>query len=200
MTVETHPFSLMDLPFEYDALEPAISQDILRFHYDKHHKGYVDNLNKLVKGTMFEEWSLEDIISSAKGPLYNNAAQVWNHDFYWKSLRPFNENNYPPEDVETLISKYWDTFANFKAEFEKKGAQHFGSGWVWLCQHPDGSLFTYDSHDAHNPLNDPLVNPLMVVDLWEHAYYLQYKNDRKAYLSSIWTLINWDFVLSNIER
>lgn len=188
-------FQQTDLPYARDALEPAISKETLDFHYGKHHKGYVDNLNKLIRDTHYEDMSLVQIVQASKGTIFNNAAQVWNHEFQWKCLTP--EQSQMPEDLEQLISRYWGSVEVFETEFKTKAAKHFGSGWAWLCQHPDGSLFTQTSPDAETPIVDPLITPLLVVDLWEHAYYIDYRNDRKEYLDKVWSIINWQFVRDN---
>lgn len=194
-------FELMKLPYDEDALEPVISKETIGFHYGKHHAGYVKNLNKLVEGTQYEDMSLDEIINTAPGgPVFNNAAQVWNHDFYWKSLTPNNPDvgQVIPPELEETIKKYWSDVDTLKTEFKTKATKHFGSGWAWLCLHPDGSLFTQTSPDAETPIIDPLIVPLLVVDLWEHAYYLQYKNDRGEYIDQVWTLINWESVAANL--
>lgn len=183
----------MKLPFERDALEPVISKEIIDYHYGKHHKGYVDNLNQLIKGTEFERKSLEDIIrksSKEEGykPIFNNAAQVYNHNLYWESLRVGDEIK---PAIEDRVSRYYGSLDGLKETVKQAATKHFGSGWVWICQHEDESLFVQDTHDAGTPVIDPLVTPLIVIDLWEHAYYLDYKNDRAAYIDAIWPIINW---------
>ena len=192
---------LMKLPYERDALAPIISKEMIDYHYGKHHQGYVDNLNKLIEGTSYEDMSLEDIIreahvQQAKGmdaSLFNNAAQVYNHNLYWESLRPeepVGKGMFP--GTEDRISRYYGSVDGLKETIKLAATKHFGSGWVWVCQHEDESLFVRDTHDAGTPITDPLVTPLLVIDLWEHAYYLEYKNDRAAYIEAIWPIINWD--------
>ena len=204
-------FELMKLPYERDALTPIISKETIDYHYGKHHKGYVDNLNKLVEGTAYEDMSLEDIIreSSAQNrigykvdtgetimdtnALFNNAAQVYNHDLYWESLRPEEPvGSGMFAKSEDRINRYYGSVDGLKQTIKQAATKHFGSGWVWICQHEDESLFVKDTHDAGTPVVDHLVTPLLVIDLWEHAYYLEYKNDRAAYIDAIWPIINWD--------
>lgn len=194
-------FEQSKLPYDRDALEPVISKETLDFHYGKHHAAYVKNLNNLIKGTQYEDMSLTEIIQTAPaGTVFNNAAQVWNHEFQWNSLTPNNPEvgKVVPDAVEEYISLFWSDMETFKTEFITKATKHFGSGWAWLNLHPDGSLFTQTSPDADTPIVDPLITPIFVVDLWEHAYYIDYRNDRAEYLDKVWTLINWEFAASNL--
>lgn len=195
-------FELMKLPYARDALEPAISKETISYHYGKHHQGYVDNLNKLIKGTAYEDMKLEEIVreASAQTPrnektnsLHNNAAQVYNHNLYWNSLRPDEPvGTGMSKAAEAYISEYWGSVDHLKETITNVSTKLFGSGWVWICKHEDDSPFVRATHDAGTPLDDPLVTPLLVIDVWEHAYYLQYKNDRSAYIDAIWPVINWD--------
>jgi Fe-Mn family superoxide dismutase len=200
----TKMIELMKLPYERDALAPVITKEMIDFHYGKHHQGYVDNLNKLIKGTAYEDMSLEDIIREAASqqeyfgdgrpnPLFNNAAQVYNHNLYWESLRPEEPvGSGMSTKAEDRINRYYGSVDGLKETIKKSASRHFGSGWVWICEHEDESLFVQDTHDAGTPIVDPLVKPLLVIDVWEHAYYLEYKNDRAAYVDAIWPILNWD--------
>lgn len=190
-------FELMKLPYDRDALAPVITEEMINYHYGKHHKGYVDNLNKLVEGTAYEDMSLEEIIREGSTQedkaLFNNAAQVYNHDLYWNSLRPEEPvGSGMFAKSEERIGRYYGSVDGLKETVKQTATKHFGSGWVWICQHEDESLFVRDTHDAGTPITDPLVTPLLVIDLWEHAYYLEYKNDRAAYIDAIWPVLNWD--------
>ena len=193
---------LMKLPYAQDALEPAISKETISYHYGKHHQGYVDNLNKLIKDTAYEDMELKEIVreASAQTPrndktnsLFNNAAQVYNHNLYWNSLKPDEPVGIGmSKAAEAYISEYWGSVDRLKETITNVSTKLFGSGWVWICKHEDDSPFVRATHDAGTPLDDPLVTPLLVIDVWEHAYYLQYKNDRSAYIDAIWPVINWD--------
>ena len=193
-------FELMKLPYERNALAPIITEEMIDYHYGKHHQGYVDNLNKLIKDTAYEDMSLEEIIREAASqqeyfgdgrpnPLFNNAAQVYNHNIYWESLRPKADIE---DAAKERIERYYGSVDGFKQTIKQSATKHFGSGWVWVCEHEDESLFIRDTHDAATPIVDPLVKPLLVIDVWEHAYYLEYKNDRAAYIDAIWPILNWD--------
>ena len=183
-----------ELPYAIDALEPAISKTTIEFHYGKHEKAYIDNLNKLIKGTEYEDMALEEIIKSAKGPLFNNASQAWNHIFYFFSFSPEGRRE-PSGKLRETIDKQFGSFAKFKEEFEKAGVGIFGSGWVWLSKDNDGKLFITQSSNAGNPLTDGLT-PLLTFDVWEHAYYLDYQNRRADALHKLWDIIDWDVVES----
>ena len=184
------------LPYAKDALEPVISAETLEYHYGKHHQTYVNNLNNMVPGTEYENASLEDIIRKAEGGLFNNAAQVWNHTFYWNCLSP-DGGGEPGGALGEAIDKAFGSFDDFKAEFQKAGAGNFGSGWTWLVKDGDGVAIV-NTDDAGNPLRDGKT-PLLTVDVWEHAYYIDYRNARPKYLEEIWKIINWDFVSGNYE-
>jgi Fe-Mn family superoxide dismutase len=192
MAIELPP-----LPYEKNALEPHISAETLEFHYGKHHQAYVTNLNNLIKGTEFESASLEDIIKKSSGGVFNNAAQVWNHTFYWHSMRSPRDDNAPSGKLADAISKAFGSFDKFKEEFTKSGVGNFGSGWTWLVQRPDGSLGIVNTSNAATPITGS-DKPLFTVDVWEHAYYIDYRNARPKYLESFWNLVNWDFAAKNL--
>ena len=180
------------LPYEKNALEPHISAETLEYHYGKHHKAYVDNLNKLIAGTEFENMALEDIIRKAQGGMFNNAAQVWNHTFYWNCLSPKGGGE-PSGKLGEAITKTFGSFTAFKEEFSKTAIGTFGSGWAWLVQRPDGAVALVSTSNAATPLtgND---KPLLTCDVWEHAYYIDYRNARPKYVEAFWNLVNWEFV------
>jgi len=185
-------FELPALPYEKDALEPHISKETLEYHYGKHHNTYVTKLNGMVEGTENADKSLEEIIKSASGGLFNNAAQVWNHTFYWNCLSP-NGGGEPTGAVADAISKAFGSFEDFKKEFNEKAAGNFGSGWTWLVKKSDGSVAIVNTDDAATPITTSDV-PVLTVDVWEHAYYIDYRNSRPDYLAAFWKLVNWDFV------
>ncbi|MEJ2603615.1 MAG: Fe-Mn family superoxide dismutase [Gammaproteobacteria bacterium] len=185
------------LPYAKDALQPVISAETLEYHYGKHHQAYVNNLNNMIPGTEYENASLEDIIRKADGGLFNNAAQVWNHTFYWNCLSP-NGGGEPSGDLAGAIDKAFGSFDKFRDDFNKAGAGNFGSGWTWLVKDGDGAVSIVNTDDAGNPLRDGLT-PLLTVDVWEHAYYIDYRNARPKYLDAIWKIINWDFVGGNYD-
>ncbi|EKE82814.1 superoxide dismutase [Idiomarina xiamenensis] len=189
-------FELPALPYEKNALEPHISAETLEYHYGKHHAAYVSKLNDAIKGTSDENKSLEDIIKSSKGGLFNNAAQVWNHTFYWHCLSP-NGGGKPSGDLAQAIDKAFGSFDKFKEEFSAQAAGNFGSGWTWLVKKSDGSVAIVNTDDAETPVTDSSVTPLMTVDVWEHAYYIDYRNARPDYLKAFWNLVNWEFVAKN---
>jgi len=182
------------LPYAKDALEPVISAETLEYHYGKHHQTYVNNLNNMIPGTEYENASLEDIIRKAEGGLFNNAAQVWNHTFYWNCLSP-DGGGEPGGALGEAIDKAFGSFDKFKEEFQKAGAGNFGSGWTWLVKDGDGVAIV-NTDDAENPLRDGKT-PILTVDVWEHAYYIDYRNARPKYLEAIWKIINWDYVSGN---
>ncbi|HWK60930.1 MAG TPA: superoxide dismutase [Fe] [Eoetvoesiella sp.] len=189
-------FTLPPLPYALDALAPTISKETLEFHYGKHHQAYVTNLNNLVPGTEFESASLEDIVKKASGGIFNNAAQVWNHTFYWNSLSP-NGGGEPTGKLLTAINAKWGSVAAFKEAFNKSAAGNFGSGWTWLVKKADGSLDIVNTSNAATPLTTSDV-ALLTCDVWEHAYYIDYRNARPKYLESYWNLVNWDFAAKNL--
>jgi Fe-Mn family superoxide dismutase len=186
---------LPPLPFARDALEPVISAETIDFHYGKHHQAYVTNLNNLVPGTEFEDAPLEDIVMKAEGGLFNNAAQVWNHTFYWNCLSP-NGGGQPSGNLGAAIQRSFGSFDEFKDAFIKSAVGNFGSGWTWLVKNHDGSVAIVNTSNAANPMRDGLT-PLLTIDVWEHAYYIDYRNARPKYLDEIWKLVNWDFVAVN---
>lgn len=186
------------LPFAQDALAPVISAETLDYHYGKHHNAYVTNLNNLVPGTEFENSSLEEIIMKASGGVFNNAAQVWNHTFYWNCLSP-NGGGVPSGALASAIDSAFGSFDNFKAEFTKAAATNFGSGWTWLVKNADGSLAIASTTNAGTPMTSGQT-ALLTVDVWEHAYYVDYRNARPKYLEEIWNIFNWDFVADNFAK
>ncbi|MCG6970779.1 MAG: superoxide dismutase [Fe] [Gammaproteobacteria bacterium] len=188
---------LPPLPYANDALQPHISAETIEFHYGKHHQTYVNNLNNLVKGGEFENASLEDIIKKSSGGMFNNAAQVWNHTFYWNCLSP-NGGGEPTGAVADAINKAFGSFADFKEKFSTSAATNFGSGWTWLVQNSDGSVEIFNTSNAGTPMTEG-KKALLTVDVWEHAYYIDYRNARPKYLEAFWNLVNWDFVAKNME-
>lgn len=182
------------LPYASDSLAPAISQETIDFHYGKHEKAYIDNLNKLIKGTEFDNEDLEEVIRRADGPLFNNASQAWNHIFYFFSFSP-DGGGEPSGELADAIRRDFGSFEKFKEEFEKAGVSLFGSGWVWLSRDQDGRLFISQEPNAGNPLRKGLT-PLLTFDVWEHAYYLDYQNRRADALKSLWDIIDWDMIES----
>jgi len=186
---------LPELPYARDALEPVISAETIDYHYGKHHQAYVTNLNKLVPGTAFENASLEDIVMQADGGIFNNAAQVWNHTFYWKGLSPDGSDE-PTGALAEAIDQAFGSFAAFKEAFVNSAVGNFGSGWTWLVKNKDGGVEIVNTSNAANPMRDG-KSPLLTIDVWEHAYYIDYRNARPKYLDEIWSLVNWDFVAAN---
>lgn len=178
------------LPYEMDALAPHISKETLEYHYGKHHKAYVDNLNKLAAGTEFDGSSLEDIIKKANGGIFNNAAQIWNHSFYWQSLSPQGGGE-PTGALADKINSTFGSFSEFKEKFSTTAATTFGSGWAWLVKTASGDLDIVSTSNAGNPLTDNL-QPLLTCDVWEHAYYIDYRNARPKYIEAFWSLVNWN--------
>jgi len=188
-------YELPALPYAMNALEPTISQETLEYHYGKHHQTYVTNLNNLVPGTEFENASLEDIVMKSSGGVFNNAAQIWNHTFYWNCLSP-NGGGAPSGDLAAAIDKAFGSFDEFKKALSTSAATNFGSGWTWLVKNSEGGVEIVNTSNAANPMTDGKT-PLLTVDVWEHAYYIDYRNARPKYLEEIWKLINWDFVAGN---
>ena len=186
---------LPELPYALDALAPHISKETLEFHYGKHHQTYITNLNNLIKGTEFENMSLEDITKKSSGGMFNNAAQVWNHTFYWMGLSPKGGGE-PTGALGDAITKKWGSFAKFKEEFTKTAVGTFGSGWGWLVKKADGSLDLVSTSNAGTPLIGA-DKPLLTCDVWEHAYYVDYRNARPKYVEAFWNLVNWEFVAKN---
>ena len=191
MAIELPP-----LPYDRTALEPHISGETIDFHYGKHHQAYVTNLNKLIAGTEFESMDLEAIVRKAQGGMFNNAAQVWNHTFYWNCLSP-NGGGEPAGRLAEAINKAFGSFAAFKEQFTNTAITTFGSGWAWLVQRPDGSLGLVSTPNAATPLTGP-DKPLLTCDVWEHAYYIDYRNARPKYVEAFWNLANWEFAASQM--
>lgn len=189
---------LPDLPYAVDALAPHISKETIDYHYGKHHQTYVTNLNNLIKGTEFADLSLEDIIKKSSGGIFNNAAQVWNHTFYWNCLKP-KGGGQPSGKLAEALNKNFGSFDKFKEEFTKTAVTTFGSGWAWLVKNPDGNLALISTSNAGTPLTSNQV-PLLTCDVWEHAYYIDYRNARPKYLEMFWNLVNWDFVTQRLNQ
>ncbi len=188
-------FELPALPYADDALEPHISAETIGFHYGKHHQTYVTNLNNLVPGTEFEGLSLEEIIMKSSGGVFNNAAQIWNHTFYWNGLTPNGKDEVDGE-LAAAINAAFGSFDAFKESFTKSCVTNFGSGWTWLVKNASGDLEIVNTSNAGCPLTDGLT-PLLTCDVWEHAYYIDYRNARPKYVETFWKLVNWDFVADN---
>ena len=184
---------LPKLPYEMNALEPHISQKTLEFHYGKHHNGYVNNLNKLIAGTPFEGKSLEEIVKTSQGGMFNNAAQVWNHTFYWNCLTPNPKKTAPTGKLMDAIVRDFGSFDAFKEKFVNACVTLFGSGWAWLVADKDGKLSIVQTSNAQTPLTEGL-KPLLVCDVWEHAYYLDFQNLRANYVNEFWAIINWESI------
>ena len=188
---------LADLPYAMDALEPHISEKTLSFHYGKHHAAYVDKLNKAVENTEFDDKTLEEIIMTASGGIFNNAAQAWNHAFYWLCLSP-QGGDIADNPIGRVIERDFNSLDEFKKQFSNKAAGLFGSGWTWLVMNQQGKLEIMNTSNADNPLCQGL-SPLLTCDVWEHAYYLDYQNVRVDYLQAFWKLVNWQFVSEQYE-
>ncbi len=186
---------LPNLPYALDALQPHISKETLEYHYGKHHQTYVTNLNNLVKGTEFENATLEEIIKKSSGGIFNNSAQVWNHTFYWHCLSP-NGGGEPNGLLLDAINKKWGSFDEFKKAFTQTCVGTFGSGWGWLVKTIDGDLDLVSTSNAQTPLTSA-NKPLLTCDVWEHAYYIDYRNSRPNYMEAFWKLVNWNFVAEN---
>ena len=187
---------LPKLPYANDALAPTISAETIEYHYGKHHKAYVDNINKLIQGTEFANLSLEDIIKKAAGGIFNNAAQVWNHSFYWNCLSPKGGGE-PKGEIGAAITKSFGSFKEFQDKFTAAAIWQFGSGWAWLVMNGNG-LSIETTSNAGTPLKDG-KKALLTCDVWEHAYYIDYRNARAKYLEGFWKLVNWDFVNANLK-
>jgi Fe-Mn family superoxide dismutase len=187
---------LPKLPYAMNALQPHISAETLEYHYGKHHQTYVTNLNNLIKGTEFEALSLEDIIKKSSGGLFNNAAQVWNHTFYWNCLSP-NGSGKPGGALAKAIDATFGSFDEFKNKFSQTAITTFGSGWAWLVKNGDGSLAITSTSNAGTPMTEG-KQALLTCDVWEHAYYIDYRNARAKYVEKFWEIANWDFVARNL--
>ncbi|GAB3437643.1 superoxide dismutase [Fe] [Massilia solisilvae] len=188
--------TLPPLPYAKNALAPTMSEETLEYHYGKHHQAYVTNLNNLIKGTEFENLSLEEIIKKSSGGVFNNSAQVWNHTFFWNCMKP-NGGGAPTGQVADAINAKWGSFDKFKEEFQKSAVGNFGSGWTWLVKKPDGTVDIVNTSNAGTPLTTD-NKPLLTVDVWEHAYYIDYRNARPKFVESWWNIVNWDFVNQNM--
>ncbi len=188
---------LPNLPYANDALTPHISTETIEYHYGKHHKTYVDNLNKLIPGTEFENMPLEEIVKKSSGGIFNNAAQIWNHTFYWNCLSPRGGGE-PTGELANTISKHFGSLAQFKEKFTNAAVTLFGSGWAWLVRNADNTLSVEATSNAGNPLKDG-KKPLLTCDVWEHAYYIDYRNARARYIEAFWNLVNWDFVTKYLK-
>lgn len=186
---------LMKLPYELDALEPHMSKETLEFHYGKHHQTYVTKLNGLIEGTKFEEMSLEEIIKASDGGVFNNAAQVFNHDFFWNGLTPGGSS--VNDTVESALTETFGSVDKFKEDFANAAINNFGSGWTWLVKDSSGTLKIVSTSNAATPITEGLT-PVLTVDVWEHAYYIDTRNARPKYLENYWNLVNWDFVAKNL--
>lgn len=189
-------FELPPLPYDKKALEPHISAETLEYHHGKHHQKYVDTLNSLIAGSSDETRSLEDLVKSSSGKLFNQAAQVWNHTFYWKCMSP-DGGGTPENPLAERIMQMFGSFEAFKQKFEAAGSAHFGSGWVWLARDNYNNLRILDLHDAGNPLTQGLT-PILTCDVWEHAFYVDYRNAKGKYLEAFWNVVNWDFANENL--
>ena len=185
-------FTLLELPYAHNALAPIISEKTIDFHYGKHHQAYVNNLNGLVGGTDFENSDLDTIVKKSDGAIFNNAAQIWNHNFYFLSLNP-NTSAKPSENLIKAIDAGWGSLDEFKTEFNKSAVSVFGSGWAWLVKDADGKLSIAKESNAGNPITRGLT-PLLTFDVWEHAYYLDYQNRRADYVAALWDLVDWKIV------
>jgi Fe-Mn family superoxide dismutase len=192
-------FELPALPYAKDALLPHISPETLDYHHGKHHNAYVVKLNSLIEGTAHAGKSLEDIIKASEGPVFNNAAQIWNHTFYWHCLAP-NAGGEPTGALADAINAKWGSFAAFQTAFNDKAVNNFGSSWTWLVKKADGSLDIVNTSNAGTPLTDSTVTPVLTVDLWEHAYYIDFRNARPTYLNAFWALVNWNFAAENFAK
>lgn len=186
-----------DLPYAEDALEPHISKETIGFHYGKHHRTYFDNLAKMIDGTEHANQSLEEIIKTSSGGIFNNAAQIWNHTFYWNCLKPQGGGE-PTGALADAINKAFGSFSEFKEQFTQTAVTTFGSGWGWLVQNADGSLELVSTSNAQCPMTQNQT-ALLTCDVWEHAYYIDYRNARPKYLENFWQLVNWDFVSSQFK-
>ena len=188
---------LPELPYAKDALAPHISAETIDYHYGKHHKAYVDNINRLIAGTEFEKMSLEEIIQQSSGGIFNNAAQIWNHTFYWNCFSPKGGAE-PTGELANALTKQFGSFDQFKEKFTNAAVTLFGSGWAWLVKNADGSLSVEAMSNAGTPLKEG-KKALLTCDLWEHAYYIDYRNARAKYVEGFWDLVNWEFVTNNLK-
>ena len=188
---------LADLPYGKKTLSPHMSEETLHYHHDKHHRAYVVKLNELIKGSPFEDMTLEEIIKNSEGPLFNNAAQHWNHAFFWNCMGP-GQGGYPSGKIGDMIHREWGSFEKFKEDFTKAAVSHFGSGWTWLIENHQGHLEIISTSNADNPLKHNL-KAIMTLDIWEHAYYIDYRNLRADFIQAFWNVVNWDFINKNLQ-
>lgn len=188
---------LPPLPYAKDALVPHMSEETLEFHYGKHHQTYVTKLNELIVGTEFEQLTLEEIIKKSSGPIFNNAAQIWNHTFFWHSLSP-NGGGEPGGALAEAINKKWGSYDKFKETFAQTALTLFGSGWTWLVKRSDGTLDLLQTSNAATPLTGD-TTPLLTLDVWEHAYYIDYRNARPKFVDAFWKIVNWRFAEENFK-
>jgi Fe-Mn family superoxide dismutase len=186
---------LSPLPYARDALAPVISEEAIDYHYGKHHQSYVTKLNNLIPGTEFENASLVDIVRQSSGAIFNNAAQVWNHTFYWNGLSPEGGGE-PGGALGAAIGAAFGSFGAFREAFVEAACGNFGSGWTWLVKNHDGTLEIVNTSNAANPLRDGRT-PILTIDVWEHAYYIDYRNARPKYLEAIWEIVNWEAAAAN---
>lgn len=191
-------FTPRELPYEYDALAPAISEETMHYHHDKHYVGYVNKLNELILDSPYADQPLEDIILSADGPVYNNAAQMWNHEFFFDTLSPEAQTE-PSGELKRAIEKDFNSFESLKAQMNKAAAGLFGSGWVWLAEDRSGKLAIISEQNAGNPLRHGM-KPLLCIDVWEHAYYIDYRNRRADAVEALWERIDWKTVGERYEK
>ena len=189
------PHQLPPLPYPKEALEPHISRETLEFHHSKHHKAYVDKVNELIKGTELENAALEDIVRRSKGKLFNNAAQVWNHTFFWSCMGP-QKGGKPSGALLQAIEKSFGSFDAFKKKFSDEATELFGTGWTWLVKRADGTLAVEPMEDADTPIASK-GRPILTLDVWEHAYYIDYRNRRPDFIAAYWKIVNWDFAAKN---
>jgi superoxide dismutase, Fe-Mn family len=194
MATTQSAIALPPLPYAKDALEPYMSRETLEYHYGKHHKGYVDKLNRLISGTEFADASLEELVAESAGEIFNNAAQVWNHTFFWNCLSPRRQS--PGREVSKALEALGG-LESLQTQFDKAASGLFGSGWTWLVKDARGSLKIMTTSNANTPVREGHV-ALLTCDMWEHAYYIDHRNDRAAYLQSFWPLVNWEFVAANL--
>ena len=188
---------LPELPYPNDALAPHISAETIEYHYGKHHKAYVDNLNRLIPGTEFDNIPLEDIIQKSSGGIFNNAAQIWNHTFYWNCLSPKGGGD-PVGELADALTKQFGSFPEFREKFTNAAVTLFGSGWAWLVKNSDGSLSVETTSNAGTPLKEG-KKALLTCDVWEHAYYVDYRNAKAKYVEGFWNLVDWYFVTANLK-
>jgi Fe-Mn family superoxide dismutase len=187
---------LPPLPYGMDALVPRISQETLEYHYGKHHQAYINNLNRMIPGTEWEHKSLDEIVHKATGGIFNNAAQVWNHTFYWNCLSP-RGGGQPGSALAAALNTAFGSYDEFKNQFTQTAITTFGSGWAWLVKKSDGTLAIVSTSNACNPMTEN-KKPLLTCDVWEHAYYIDYRNARPDYVAAFWSLVNWEFVAKNL--